>query len=466
MQNTRIHTYVALICVSAVLLSAIQQWSSLASWTLRDVGGFATLVLLGLAAEQQAWTVRVGRTAGGSSIAFLPLLTIVLLYGPAAGVLFWLISGPIAEYGIRRKPPLKANFNVGQYVASTAVAGFAYQTTGGVALMSVPDSLRSGMLLQQVAPFVVFSVVFLVLNNGAVATAIALSQNLSLRRTWRELVGTSGSNLLLDLLIAPVAIAVAALYIQIGIVGVLLSILPLLFIRYSYQTQQNLKLANNDLLKALVKAIETRDPYTSGHSLRVSYLAKRIAERLGLRQSLVETIETAALLHDIGKIEAVYTEILGKPDSLSPEERAVIESHVIRGEELLRNLASVPDDVVRAVRHHHEREDGTGYPDGLRGDAIPLAAKIIVVCDAIDAMLSDRPYRQALPLPAVRQQLTLHAGTQFDSRLVQLLLSSSILEEYAAMMAKVRRGNAEVVELGESRLWRAPVTRQSALSGA
>jgi putative nucleotidyltransferase with HDIG domain len=216
----------------------------------------------------------------------------------------------------------------------------------------------------------------------------------------------------------------------------------MLFIRYSYLTTSRLREANADLLTALVKAIEIRDPYTSGHSMRVSTLAQRIAEELGLNRHSVDRIANAALLHDIGKIEAVYTEILRKPDALTQEERAIIESHVTRGEQLLRDLSSVHEEVVRIVRHHHEREDGTGYPDGLLGDEIPMGSKIIVVCDAVDAMLSDRPYRDALPLSRVLEELQENAGRQFDHRVVRALTRSRILVEYAETMRLAREQQA------------------------
>jgi energy-coupling factor transport system substrate-specific component len=181
---------------------------------------------------------------------------------------------------------------------------------------------------------------------------------------------------------------------------------------------------------------------------------------LGLPEKQAEAIEQAALLHDIGKIEAIYTEILSKPSELSKEERAVIESHVTKGVELLRSLSSFPREVIEAVRHHHEREDGRGYPDGLRGSEIPLGAKVISICDAIDAMLSDRPYRRALPLTAVRQQLEMFSGIQFDPRLVAVVARSSILEDHAADLAIdmqavagtvqtriARSGNAQVASM-------------------
>ncbi len=442
MRNRATTLYVLGICVSAAGLVLAMDWSPL--WTLSraHAGGLTTLIVLALIAEGQAVTIRVGRQSGGSSISFLPLLTIVLLFGPAATVLAMLINGLVAEYLIRRKESLRANFNVAQYVLSTALAGFTYEGSGGDALVLLqPGSGHPGMM-GEFGPFVLFGVVFLVVNNTAVAGAIALSQGLRLRDVWGRLVGRTGTNILSDLLIGPIAIAVAALYMQIGTLGLVVAILPLFFIRKSYLTTLQLQQANHDLLKALVKAIETRDPYTSGHSLRVSRLARRIARELGLTEALVEEVESAALLHDVGKIEASYIGILAKPDGLTPDERRLIQSHVTKGEELLRNLSSVPESVILAVRHHHEREDGTGYPDGLKGGRIPISARIIGVSDAIDAMLSDRPYRKALTVTAVHQQLEEHCGEQFSPEVVRAVLRSDLIAEYAAIMRVSREPNA------------------------
>jgi HD-GYP domain-containing protein (c-di-GMP phosphodiesterase class II) len=187
---------------------------------------------------------------------------------------------------------------------------------------------------------------------------------------------------------------------------------------------------------------------------------------MGLSSGSVERIEQAGLLHDVGKIEAVYTGILSKPESLTPEERAVIQSHVTKGEELLRSLASFPEDILRSVRHHHEREDGKGYPDGLAGDEIPTGARIISVCDAVDAMLSDRPYRRALGIPVVIRELTEHSGKQFDPRVVDALVTSGLLSEYVDMMRASRAGEpaggplTPVAPLQQPSLRRAAADRQ------
>jgi putative nucleotidyltransferase with HDIG domain len=139
----------------------------------------------------------------------------------------------------------------------------------------------------------------------------------------------------------------------------------------------------------------------------------------------------AALFHDVGKIDSVYSDILRKPDSLTDEEREVMESHVMKGVEFLRSMSSVPEEVITGVRSHHEREDGRGYPDRLLGPDIPLAAKVIKVCDSIDAMLSDRPYRRALTLTQVKSELDKYSGIEFDVRIAQSVLASSILEDHA-----------------------------------
>jgi len=189
-----------------------------------------------------------------------------------------------------------------------------------------------------------------------------------------------------------------------------------------------------DLLRVLVKTLETRDRYTSGHSVRVSILARSIAEDLGLRPRQVKQAEQAALVHDIGKIEEVYAEIIMKPHSLSDVEKLVIRTHATRGADFLKSLSSFPDDVILGVRHHHERYDGAGYPDGMTGDAIPLVSRIIMICDSVDAMLSDRPYRKALAVSVVREELQRCAGAQFDPKLVEVMLAKGTLERAVTMM--------------------------------
>ena len=432
MSNRRLKIYMASIYASAIVAVLLTDWGSILDLSRDAVAGWMGLIIVGVLSEGLAIGLSVGAAASTSSITFLPLLAAVQLFGPAAAVVLVVITQVFGELVVRRKPLARVLFNVAQAVVGTVVGGYCFLLLGGVPLQATAV-VADPTITEQLVPFVLFGLVFLAVNHAAVAMAITLSQGLPFRRVWGLVLSNSGASLN-DILIAPIALAVAFLYVQFGIGGILVVLLPMLFIRYSYLTTSKLRESNADLLTALVKAIETRDPYTSGHSLRVSTLAQKIAEEMGLSRLTVEHVRQAALLHDIGKIEAVYTDILRKPDLLTREERAIIESHVTKGEQLLRDLSSVPEEVVRAVRHHHEREDGKGYPDGLLGDEIPIGAKIIVACDAVDAMLSDRPYRKALPLRAVLEQLEQHRGQQFDHRVVQALVSSEILADYAEMM--------------------------------
>lgn len=436
MNERRLNTYMGSMYGLAACALLLTDWSTLTELPREALLGWLGLILIGVLSEGLAIGLSVGATTSTSSITFLPLLAAVQLFGPAAAVILVCVTQVFGELVVRRKAIGRVLFNIAQAVVGTVVGSYCFTALGGTPLQA-PGALSAPTITEQLLPFVVFGLVFLAVNHAAVAMAITLSQGLPFRRVWGLVLSNSGASLQ-DILVAPIALAVAFLYVQFGLGGILVVILPMLFIRYSYLTTSRLRESNADLLTALVKAIETRDPYTSGHSLRVATLAQQIAEQMGLNRNTVEHVRQAALLHDIGKIEAIYTDILRKPDSLTDDERAIIESHVTRGEQLLRDLSSVPEEVVEAVRHHHEREDGKGYPDGLLGDEIPIGAKIIVVCDAIDAMLSDRPYRRALPLTAVLEQLEEHRGRQFDHRVVNALVSSEILAEYAEMMRSNR----------------------------
>jgi HD-GYP domain-containing protein (c-di-GMP phosphodiesterase class II) len=173
--------------------------------------------------------------------------------------------------------------------------------------------------------------------------------------------------------------------------------------------------------EALAAALEAKDAYTADHARKIAGQAEAIGRRLGLGEQQLRDLRLGAVFHDIGKI-AVPEAILNKPGPLTPEERAVMERHTIVGEQILAPVESLAG-VRKLVRHEHERWDGAGYPDGLAGEAIPLGARIILACDALHAMTSDRPYRRALPAEVAYEELRRHAGTQFDPRVVDALLA-------------------------------------------
>src|SRR5215210_3420015 len=175
------------------------------------------------------------------------------------------------------------------------------------------------------------------------------------------------------------------------------------------------------VVRSLAAAIEARDGYTGDHSDEVQRLSVAVAQRLGLDRAVIDEIRTVALLHDIGKI-GIPDHVLHNPDPLSREEWAVMRQHPVIGERILEPLPGL-NAVARAVRHEHERWDGTGYPDGLSGEQIPLAARVVLACDAYHALVSDRPYRAALPRDDALRELEFCAGTQFAPAVIEALVA-------------------------------------------
>jgi HD-GYP domain-containing protein (c-di-GMP phosphodiesterase class II) len=214
--------------------------------------------------------------------------------------------------------------------------------------------------------------------------------------------------------------------------------LPLLGFRHIYGKLNNLQDLYGELdgaydqlelnvreqLAMMVKAIEARDPYTSGHSRRVCGLSRAIATDLGLTPEQVEEIENAALLHDVGKIHAEFAPLLQKEGKLTEEEWAIMKTHSAKSADLVGLFSRFQGYVVSCVRHHHERWDGRGYPDQVSGEAIPLGARIITIADTIDAMTTNRPYRNALSLDVVLAELNKGRGSQFDTSLVDVTVNS------------------------------------------
>jgi putative nucleotidyltransferase with HDIG domain len=191
---------------------------------------------------------------------------------------------------------------------------------------------------------------------------------------------------------------------------------------------RNLEATSQELLEIMVKAIEARDPYTSGHSERVAKLSKVIAqEHGGLGGEEVEKIYKAALLHDVGKMYEEFAPLLRKEGKLTPEERELLQTHAVRSAELVGIISDFKGTVLEAVRSHHERWDGRGYPNGIKGEDIPVGARIIMISDTIDAMTTDRPYRKALSAEIVIAELQKHRGSQFDPALVDLVLGSVVV---------------------------------------
>jgi HD-GYP domain-containing protein (c-di-GMP phosphodiesterase class II) len=173
---------------------------------------------------------------------------------------------------------------------------------------------------------------------------------------------------------------------------------------------------DTDAIRRMASALYRRDRATAEHAARVARFVRTLAEGLGFPEADVAVFETAAMLHDLGKI-AVPDAILNKPGALTLEERALVRVHAAIGGDMV-GVSDSLGPIAAMVRHHHERMDGNGYPDRLHGERIPIGARLIAVADSFDAIVSDRPYRRARGMDAALAELERHAGTQFDGPIV------------------------------------------------
>jgi putative nucleotidyltransferase with HDIG domain len=302
-----------------------------------------------------------------------------------------------------------------------SLASLVYRTAGGIPLLeskkSLPDTAWIALF-----PSVLLVATLILVNTATVSGVLAVVQQRSAFELWKAAARPTSPLVVLTTL---VTVYLAWLYSALGLAGAAGFAIPLLGVRQLYRTTFELTKVTEELLDLMVAAIEARDPYTSGHSERVSKASKIIARAIGLRPSDVERVGVAALLHDVGKIDEAFAPILAKEGRLTPDEWETMKRHPIRSAELVGLLSSLKD-VVDAVRHHHENWDGTGYPDGLKGAAIPQASRIIMFADTLDAMTSDRPYRKALSMDEAKAEIIKFRGRQFDPAICDRIIEAEV----------------------------------------
>jgi putative nucleotidyltransferase with HDIG domain len=435
--NYQTRNYLGTVMLLGCSLFVLQDWSPLVALPDEHLIGVISLIALAVFSEMLSVMYTVGHQQATSSIAFLPFFACVLLFPLPIALLVAAVTSLSSQLFVLKRPIIRAGFNAAQAALSLWMAAGVFEFLGGEPSLQPQDMLSASGF----AAFAALAGTFFFANQAFVSVALAFSSGERVSVVFTRVMGPSGANLLYDVLVSPIALVVALLYSYLNVAGLVVVILPLLIIRHSYVSNMKLQQANKDLLKVLVKTIETRDPYTSGHSIRVSILARAIAEDMDLSSAWIDKIETAAIVHDIGKVDAVYASLIQKEGPLTDAERIVIVTHAAKGAEFLKTLTSFSTDVIEGVRHHHERFDGSGYPDGISGERIPLPARIIQLCDSIDAMLSDRPYRKALTVEHVRGELLRCGGTQFDPTIVDVILKRNTLERAAALVRP--EGNAQ-----------------------
>jgi putative nucleotidyltransferase with HDIG domain len=411
--RNRVNLYVGSVCLAAIA-GGYLLFANAEPVSSSELNAIAILAIL--AAIADFLTFGLPRTSAGS-LAFIPYLAAVMVVPSWATVAAATGVKLLSEIASRRDWP-KLAFNVAQLTISLACAIAVYRTLGGNGLLSgVVPSLAATTQSVGAAAFAAFVVAFGV-NTLLVQGVISLASGERFSRVVRENVGPSMS---VDILASPIVFVFAWLYAAHGSIAAIAVWVPILGIRQLTKAKLDLEQTNHELLELMVRSIEARDAYTSGHSRRVRDYAEMIARTVGLSARDIEQVRRAALLHDVGKIHEKYAPILAKSDKLSPDEWQLMQQHPDDGAELVSTMTRLRD-LIPAIRHHHEQWDGSGYPLALSGEQIPYAARIIALADTIDAMTSERPYRRAMTGLEVKAELIRCRGRQFDPTLVDKLL--------------------------------------------
>jgi putative nucleotidyltransferase with HDIG domain len=371
----------------------------------------SVLVVLAVLAERQS--IRLAPSFE-ISIASLIFVFAAVAFGPLTAMVVG-AAGLLADF---RRPFLRWGLWTGSRTIVACLVGLT------ASAFDAQSTRHLGVLAAAVAAAVIVD---------ALADLGLNCATLVIRRTGsaREVIRATGPLLVLAVpLHASIITVLAYSYRAVSPWSVLLFLAPAfaaqrLFLLYRQQREtaeelaavnKQLEKANLSFATALVTTLDARDRYTAGHSAAVAVYARDIAARMGLAEDQQRLVHLCGLVHDIGKI-GLTAGLLEKPGALTLEERRQMEEHSIIGE---RILAQVDDysEIARIVRHHHERIDGHGYPDGLVNTAIPLLSRIIAVADAYDAMTSDRPYRDAMPSQVARMRLAQSVEAQFDTTVV------------------------------------------------
>jgi diguanylate cyclase (GGDEF)-like protein len=384
---------------------------------------FAFFLCLSVGLQLMATSVYGRGTDAASAIG---IVASGLVLGPESAVAIALAAAA-AHSARRRGKPYRAVFDLADFALSAACAGYVYR------LLDAGSSVGAGFAAASAA-----GIVYKAVNVGLLCFAMSLEEGVPVAEVWRERFRWAAPHYLT---FGPLAYAIALAYDRMGLLGLATFAVPPVLLTFSMRqyldrtraSVEEVRRINDELgasnervqrtylatIAALSRAIEAKDDYSGCHVERVRALSVTLGGMLGYAGGDLDAIEVGALLHDIGKI-GVPERILNKPAPLSEEEWEEMKRHPVTSDYILSGIELHPF-VRQIVRSNHERIDGKGYPDGLRGDEIPLPARIVLVADAFDAIVSDRPYRPARPAAEAIEELRAHAGTQFCPTVVAAL---------------------------------------------
>ena len=403
--KVQLYTYISAIAIAAIFLMIYL----INEYTISD---YTLLIVFSvLSAIAETFLILLPKV-GAVSVSFALTFSAILLTDPltaaiitASGIIFRVpYSESRGRVHIFNNPFYKTVFNISQYIINAGVAGLIY--------VYVNNLFDFGFKVFNPIAGSICLIVYLFLNSFFMAALMSILLKEKLYFIWKNYLLGFINIALVSLL----GIVLAFSYDSYGSGGILLFFIPLMFARYTFKLYLDMRKNYFDTLNVLVRAIEASDPYTSGHSMRVSAYAEAIAKQVGLPQNKIDLIKSAALLHDIGKI-GIDKNILNKVGRLEKEEFEAIKSHPEIGATIIADLSYL-SNISDIIRHHHERNDGKGYPDGLSYDKIPLETSILTIADSFDAMTTNRPYRSSLSLEAALQEIKDNGGTQFNPDVV------------------------------------------------
>ncbi len=417
--------YTASVILAGIPVFIVSLRESLADFSMM------WLVLVVLCLLAGLFPIRLPSKLGVSSSLTLTVSDVfifsgLLLLGPAKAVTIAVLDGVVGNFQTRTNRIYKKLFNLGTLALATTVSGHLLYFLLQVDPPLKPEAPPAPLALS--AALAASAALFYAVNSGTVALAISLSTSEPLSKVWK-------TNLVWSSLATIAGASVAALvYLTSGrfwVYGIFFGIPIVLVIYNSYrinlyrinEAERHAGLVGrlyDSAIASLATAIDAKDQCTHGHLERVQVLSLGLARLFGLRdESELEALRAASLLHDIGKL-AIPEHILNKPTGLSQWELRKMRTHPDIGAEILASVP-FPYPVVPIVRSHHERWDGTGYPQGLKGEEIPLGARILAVADCYDALRSDRPYRRKLSVQATVDYIRSQSGTAYDPALVRVL---------------------------------------------
>jgi putative nucleotidyltransferase with HDIG domain len=413
-------TYIAAVGVAGAAALAYSVYAVGQTGVLTD---WHVLLLAVLTWVSGSFAVRIPKVPATIYVSEAFFFTLVLMYGGPSAAICMAIDGLLISVRRRHNEPFRIIFNIAEPAVSVLAASAAFYLSYGkppIATLGVQPPAIIELLL----PVVAMAGVYFLFNSVLNAVAVAIETRQNPYRVWRDFVFFALNNF---------GGASAALLIAGNSFVVLAVVAPLVVISwFTFKASMaRVEDANQHLLElnrlylstveTLAMAIDAKDQITHGHIRRVQVYARGLAESLDIEDTAtLQAIDAAAVLHDMGKI-GVPERILNKPGKLTPSEYDVIKGHTTIGAKILSNV-DFPYPVVPIVRSHHENWDGTGYPDGLDAENIPIGARILAVVDCFDALTSHRPYRPALSDEEALAIVTARRGTMYDPRIVDLFL--------------------------------------------